>query len=107
MRGSRWKTWLGMSKSLAKKAVQIDRRTGPDHVVERPLLGNFLRRGGECVPRLARERAADADATHTELGRLRNGDPIAVDEQIHRLRRDRLDDRRDVFLRADARRVQT
>ncbi|QUW20249.1 hypothetical protein [Agrococcus sp. Marseille-Q4369] len=57
-------------------------------------------------PHAARERAADADAAHAERRRLLDGDERRIHEQVHGLRRDGRDDRRDLVARGDAWRIE-
>src|SRR5215207_8737984 len=60
------------------------------------MLRDLLRRGEEGSERGAGERAADADATDTERGKLLDSGEVRVDDDVHRLGRDGAHDRLDV-----------
>ena len=59
-----------------------------------PLLGHLARGTHEAGPGNARQRTTDADPAHAQIGRLRDGKTGSSNQEIDRLRKHRLHDRR-------------
>src|SRR5580698_4577076 len=74
---------------------------------ESALFGDLLGRAHEAGPGGARERSADADPAHTEIGCFLHGKSGRADQKVDRFWRDRLHDRRDLLFGFDAGRIET
>src|SRR4051812_30129855 len=90
------------SPSPVEQRVELRVRCGLAEGVKRAAARDLPGRRQESGPRGARERAPDADAPHAEIGQLRNAGEVAADEDVHRLRRHRRDDRGNLADVADA-----
>src|SRR5215510_9926699 len=87
---------------VTKKAVELGVGDGARQAVELAGRGDVARGADHRGPGDARERAAEADAAHPERGEIVHRElGCARHQEIHRLRRHRLDHRRDLLARPD------
>src|SRR5450759_310997 len=102
----RVRSWF-LPPIVAKKLVEFRVRYYAGKTIKLFLLGDFGCRLDEGMHGDARQRAAHANAAHAHLAEVfdREAERAAV-EKIDRLRRDRLDGRRDLLTGLDAGRVQ-
>src|SRR5262249_55054618 len=69
-------------------------------------LSDLLRSLQKAAPRRTGQGSAHADSPNPRIGKLSDRGEIGADQNVHRLWRDRLDDRTDIVQRAETRCVE-
>ena len=94
-------------RSSAKELIELGIRHQAGEAVELAFFGDFGRRFDEGLHGDARQRATDADAAHAKPGEILDSEAerTAV-EEVDWLRCDRLDRRRDLLARLNARGIE-
>ena len=89
-----------------KRRLRTWKRNSSRQPREGPVLGDLAGGVEKAAPRRAGERPANADPSDAEFGQFGDGREVAADQHVHRLRRNGLDDRRDLLSTREARCIQ-